>query len=104
MAVYRWPLGRREDGTEVQRECGRAVREAVDPDVDWAVDLLEDPVTVADGQLQVPDGPGLGIELNMDAVRDHEYEGMDQIDHIDLFESNWEDRAMTDPDGPGSNG
>lgn len=70
----------------------------VDYDVDWAVDLLEDPVRVEDGHLQIPDGPGLGVELNMDAVRDHEYEGMDQIDHIDLFESNWEDRAMSDRD------
>jgi galactonate dehydratase len=65
----------------------------LDYDADWTADLLKEPVRVEDGELQVPDGPGLGIELNMDVVREHAYEGRDAIDHIDLFESGWEDRA-----------
>ena len=31
-------------------------------------DLLEDPLTVTDGQLTRSDAPGLGIELNMKVV------------------------------------
>jgi galactonate dehydratase len=65
----------------------------LDYDADWTAELLSDPVRIEDGDLQVPEGPGLGIELNMDVVEEHVYEGRDAIDHIDLFESGWEDRA-----------
>ncbi|MFB6106991.1 MAG: galactonate dehydratase [Halobacteriaceae archaeon] len=64
----------------------------VDYDVEWAADLLADPVTVADGRLQVPEGPGLGVELDMDAVREHEYTG-ENVDTINLFADDWESRA-----------
>lgn len=65
----------------------------VDYDADWTVELLEDPIVIEDGELQIPEGPGLGIELNMDAVLEHEFEDWDEIDQIDLFKSGWEDRA-----------
>jgi galactonate dehydratase len=66
-----------------------------DYDVDWKGDLLEDPVEIEDGFLQVPDGPGLGVELDMDAVREHEYTG-DNVEGLNLFEEDWETRAMAD--------
>ncbi len=67
----------------------------VDYDVDWAVDLLKEPLTIDNGQLRIPEGPGLGIELNMDVVEEHRYTG-ENVDHINLFEEEWETRAMED--------
>ena len=64
-----------------------------DYDVDWKADLLEEPIAIENGWLQVPEGPGLGIDLNLDAVRDHAYTGED-ADHINLFETGWETRSM----------
>jgi galactonate dehydratase len=62
-------------------------------DDDWTADLLEDPVRIEDGFLQIPEGPGLGVELDLDVVDAHEYTGEDDIEHINLFETGWEDRA-----------
>lgn len=67
-----------------------------DYDVDWKGDLLTDSITIEDGQLQVPDGPGIGVELDMDAVAEHAYTGKGDVDPINLFEKNWETRAMAD--------
>jgi galactonate dehydratase len=62
-------------------------------DVDWVADLLVDPIPVEDGFVAVPDGPGFGIELDMDVVEEHAYTG-DQVHTINLFEKDWEKRAM----------
>lgn len=35
-------------------------------------ELVRDPVKIVDGRAQVPTGPGLGVELDEDAVRRHE--------------------------------
>lgn len=61
-------------------------------DVDWKVDLLTEPVVVENGTLEVPDGPGLGVDLNLDAVEEHAYEGDDPLP-MNLFEEGWESRA-----------
>jgi len=61
-------------------------------DVDWKVELLSEPVVVEDGFLQVPDGPGLGVDLNLEAVKEHAYEGDDPLP-MNLFEEGWESRA-----------
>jgi len=60
-------------------------------DVEWVEDLLVDPITVADGSVEIPDGPGFGIELDMDVVTEHKYTG-DQVHTINLFEKDWEKR------------
>jgi len=31
--------------------------------------LLQEPLKYSEGQLHLPAGPGLGVELNMDAVK-----------------------------------
>jgi galactonate dehydratase len=63
-------------------------------DVDWVEELLVDPPTVEDGVVEVPDGPGFGVELDMDTVAEHEYTGEGEGVHtINLFESGWEERA-----------
>ncbi|PSQ02691.1 mandelate racemase/muconate lactonizing enzyme family protein [Halobacteriales archaeon QS_4_69_31] len=63
-------------------------------DVDWVDDLLVDPITVEDGYVEIPQRPGLGIELDMDVVDEHRYEGRDDesVHTINLFESDWETR------------
>ena len=61
-------------------------------DEEWVDDLLKDPLQVEDGYVQVPEGPGFGIELDMDVVREHEYTG-DAVHTIDLWEEDWEKRA-----------
>jgi galactonate dehydratase len=65
----------------------------LDFDAEWTAELLSPGVDVEDGFLQVPDGPGLGVELDMDVVREHEYTGRDDVQEINLFETGWEDRA-----------
>jgi len=43
-------------------------------DVDWWSDLVEGPV-IQDGYVTVPDAPGLGVELDRDAVAEHAVAG-----------------------------
>ena len=66
-----------------------------DYDVDWKGELLEDPITIEEGRVHIPEGPGLGVELDMDAVREYEYTGED-VHTINLFEKDWETRSMAD--------
>ncbi|MFB6106350.1 MAG: mandelate racemase/muconate lactonizing enzyme family protein [Halobacteriaceae archaeon] len=65
-----------------------------DYDVDWKGDLLEEPIPIEDGYLHVPEGPGLGVSLNMDAVEEHAYEGGEDVHTINLFEEGWETRSL----------
>ncbi|WP_458211080.1 galactonate dehydratase [Haladaptatus sp. NG-SE-30] len=62
-------------------------------DVEWVDDLLVDPVAIEDGHIRIPEGPGLGIELDMDVVREHEYTG-EGVHTINLFEQGWEKREV----------
>lgn len=62
-------------------------------DVDWVDDLLMNPLEVDDGYVQVPEGPGYGIELNHDVMKTHEYTE-DSVHTINLFEEDWEKREV----------
>lgn len=64
-----------------------------DYDVDWKADLLDEPIAIEDGMLQVPDGPGLGVDLDLAAVREHAFTG-DNAEPMNLFEQDWETRSM----------
>lgn len=61
-------------------------------DVDWVDELLSEPITIEDGYVEIPDGPGFGIELNDDVVQEHIYEE-DRVHTIDLWEEDWEKRG-----------
>jgi len=37
----------------------------------WNDLVLADPPLIQDGYIQLPDGPGLGVELNEEAARKH---------------------------------
>ena len=40
-------------------------------EVDWRADLVDPPEVFRDGEIAVPDGPGLGVTLNDRLVREH---------------------------------
>ena len=64
-------------------------------DVEWVNDLLVDPITVEDGYVEIPQRPGLGIELDESVVEEHAYAGAeDQVHTINLFEKDWETRNL----------
>jgi galactonate dehydratase len=64
-----------------------------DYDADWTHELVLDPISIKNGSLLIPEGPGLGIELDLDVVTDHAYSDKDDVDTINLFQTGWEDRA-----------
>jgi mandelate racemase len=39
---------------------------------DWADPILQQPYTIQDGHLHIPDVPGVGIEWNNDAIAAHQ--------------------------------
>jgi galactonate dehydratase len=49
---------------------------------DWVSDVIDAPVTVENGRIQVPDKPGLGVEFGEGAALDHGCDPME--DHIFL--------------------
>lgn len=40
---------------------------------DLATDILVDELDIADGQLSIPDGPGLGVEVDLDVIDEYPY-------------------------------
>jgi galactonate dehydratase len=64
-----------------------------DYDVEWKSEILRNQITIDDGRLQIPDKPGLGVELNMEFIENHEY-AEDDVHTINLFEKGWENRSF----------
>ena len=68
------------------------IQEHFDPfNESWTQELTTwqpeiDPET---GHLSLPDGPGLGLELNLDVAEAHPYE---QSAYLDIFTEGWERR------------
>lgn len=54
---------------------------------DLGVGILKTPFQIEDGCLPIPNGPGLGIEVDEDALKDHAYDG------------NWRNPILTLQDG-----
>ena len=48
----------------------------------------------ANGHLSLPDGPGLGIDLNVEVARAHPY---DPTAYLNIYEEGWEKRLGTQP-------
>ena len=42
---------------------------------DWGRELLVDPLRIEDGYIEIPDRPGIGVELDEDVLREHEITG-----------------------------
>jgi len=57
--------------------------------VSWEQELLDHPVEVVDGRIQIPDRPGLGVDLNWAELEKHPYQ---VANFIPLFAPGWERR------------
>ena len=60
----------------------------------WEKRLVDHPVEVIDGYIQIPDRPGLGIELNLKEIKHHPY---NPENALPLFRSGWELRNSQPP-------
>jgi galactonate dehydratase len=56
----------------------------------WEKEIVTHAVEVVDGYIEVPERPGLGIDLNIDEIRRHPYQ---QENYLPLFKPGWERRA-----------
>lgn len=54
-----------------------AILEWLPVDVAWRDAAMGGPFAVADGTMPLPEGPGLGIELDIDVLREHPYVQVD---------------------------
>jgi galactonate dehydratase len=55
----------------------------------WEREIVINPVEVVDGHIDIPERPGLGIDLNLEEIRRHPY---GQGNQIMLFQAGWERR------------
>lgn len=56
----------------------------------WEKDIVTHPVEVANGYIEIPDRPGLGIDLNIAEILKHPYR---QENNLSLFKPGWEQRG-----------
>ena len=55
----------------------------------WEKEIVIHPVEVVDGYIEIPDRPGLGIDLNVEEIAKHPYQ---QENALPLFKAGWERR------------
>jgi len=48
--------------------------ETMSSDVPWRAEISTEQVKLVDGSMQIPDGPGLGIEIHEEAIARHPYQ------------------------------
>jgi len=63
--------------------------------VDWEREIVTPPVQVVDGRIQIPDAPGLGIDVNWTEAEKHPYQ---VSNFLPLFTPGWERREGAQPD------
>jgi galactonate dehydratase len=56
----------------------------------WEKEIVTGAVEVVDGYIEVPERPGLGIDLNIEEIRKHPYQ---QENYLPLFKPGWERRV-----------
>ncbi|HYL73618.1 MAG TPA: mandelate racemase/muconate lactonizing enzyme family protein [Bryobacteraceae bacterium] len=56
----------------------------------WEKEIVINPVEVKDGYIEIPDRPGLGIDLNIEEIARHPYR---QENYLPLFKPGWERRS-----------
>jgi galactonate dehydratase len=59
----------------------------------WETELLTNHAVVRDGYIQLPPGPGIGAELNLDMIERHPYQAGNWLP---LFRHGWEKREKQD--------
>ncbi|MEN6537734.1 MAG: mandelate racemase/muconate lactonizing enzyme family protein [Bryobacteraceae bacterium] len=55
----------------------------------WEKEIVTSPVKVVDGYIDIPEAPGLGIDLNIEEIRKHPY---CQENYLPIFRPGWERR------------
>ncbi len=60
-------------------------------DIGWRRELLTTDFEIIDGQMTIPNRPGLGVDLNMKAVEAHLAKGTTDFN---LFSEGWENRNL----------
>jgi galactonate dehydratase len=67
------------------------IQEAITDDVPWRDEVLDNPVVVKDGYVDIPDRPGLGIEVNEQAAAKHPFqpEAIQRYFHPDGAVADW---------------
>jgi len=55
----------------------------------WEKEIVTHPVEVVDGYIEIPDRPGLGIDLNVEEIARHPYR---HENSLPLFQAGWERR------------
>ncbi len=60
-------------------------------DIGWRNALLKNPIMIKDGYMQIPNGPGLGVDLDMKEVERHL---ATDVNDFNLFEEGWENRNL----------
>src|SRR5207245_1520393 len=55
----------------------------------WEKKIVTNPLELVDGYIEVPERPGLGIDLNIEEIRKHPYR---QENYLPLFKPGWEKR------------
>jgi galactonate dehydratase len=65
----------------------------------WERDIVTHPVHQVDGYIDVPDRPGLGIDLNIEEILRHPYQ---QENYLPLFKPGWERRERQRQSSPGT--
>jgi galactonate dehydratase len=56
----------------------------------WEKDIVIHPVEVVNGYIEIPERPGLGIDLNLEEIARHPYR---QENYLPLFKPGWERRS-----------
>ena len=66
--------------------------------VEWEGRIVIPPARVTDGYVEIPERPGLGIELDLDEIGRHPYQ---ETAYLPLFRPGWERRIpVADPTTP----
>lgn len=55
----------------------------------WEAEIIQPPVVVTNGYIDIPERPGLGIDLNLDEIAKHPYH---EENYLPLFQPGWEQR------------
>lgn len=56
----------------------------------WEKEIVVNPVKIVNGYIEIPDRPGLGIDLNLEEIAKHPYQ---QEHFLPLFRAGWERRV-----------
>ncbi len=58
--------------------------------IGWTQQIVDEPILAVDGYIDVPQRPGLGIDLDWDRLAGHPYE---RANMLPLFVPGWEKRG-----------